>query len=460
MEKSDINTLINTALSTENINYMNSEGMELFKKNLENKTKEDTALKIFLYFFPVNSSLEKNYKEFWFMKYKDVENYNEYKFAIDILQCYNQYLSDKNSEAFDYNILEKITLFKDYKFIVEFLGALKDYNSKIIAIFSYIEKDPSYFASAFEIIIEPEKIQKKSCINKIKDYLERKNALLKLQKSIEMIKIYSDLLEKEKASKTDLINDVNFLKKEVIGLKKDKATLNGSITKLQIDNATLNGSITKLQIDNATLNENITNLQNDNATLNENITNLQNDNEELKKNNMTLNKNISKMENDISELKDRLEQIDTRDTIKMSLRYLYKILFARFSGEMKRVTNIWEQIDEVKQILSKPEFIRFANVSKFIDYINWTGLNNLNEKAHDSSQKTRNFKGIEKYFKGISSLVTSYVANFFEELPNVNEFIRLNLLLYKDPKSVDAEFEKIQTYKDAYIAVFEKKKLK
>ena len=466
MEKSDINTLINTALSTENINYMNSEGMELFKKNLENKTIEDkTALKIFLYFFPVNSSLEKNYKEFWFMKYKDVENYNEYKFAIDILQCYNQYLSDKNSEAFDYNILEKITLFKDYKFIVEFLGALKDYNSKIIAIFSYIEKDPSYFASAFEIIIEPQKIQKKSCINKIKDYLERKNALLNLQKSIEIIKKYSDLLEKEKASKTDLINDVNFLKKEVNGLKKDKATLNGSITKLQIDNATLNGSITKLQIDNATLNgatlnENITNLQNDNATLNENITNLQNDNEELKKNNVTLNKNISKMENDISELKDRLEQIDTRDTIKMSLRYLYKILFARFSREMKRVTNIWEQIDEVKQILSKPEFIRFANVSKFIDYINWTGLNNLNEKAHDSSQKKRNFKGIEKYFKGISSLVTSYVANFFEELPNVNEFIRLNLLLYKDPISVDAEFEKIQTYKDAYIAVFEKKKLK
>jgi len=284
MEKSDINTLINTALSTENINYMNSEGMELFKKNLENKTIEDkTALKIFLYFFPVNSSLEKNYKEFWFMKYKDVENYNEYKFAIDILQCYNQYLSDKNSEAFDYNILEKITLFKDYKFIVEFLGALKDYNSKIIAIFSYIEKDPSYFASAFEIIIEPQKIQKKSCINKIKDYLERKNALLNLQKSIEMIKIYSDLLEKEKASKTDLINDVNFLKKEVNGLKKDNATLNGSITKLQIDNATLNGSITKLQIDNATLNGSITKLQIDNATLNENITNLQNDNEKLKK---------------------------------------------------------------------------------------------------------------------------------------------------------------------------------
>ena len=59
-------------------------------------------------------------------------------------------------------------------FIAEFLGALKGHDSKIIAIISYIEKDPSYFEKAFETIIEPQKIQKKSCINKIKDYLTQK----------------------------------------------------------------------------------------------------------------------------------------------------------------------------------------------------------------------------------------------------------------------------------------------
>ena len=72
-------------------------------------------------------------------------------------------------------------------------------------------------------------------------------------------------------------------------------------------------------------------------------------------------------------------------------------------------------------------------------------------------KKKRNFKGIVNYFKGIPSLVTSNVAKFFEGLPNVNEFIQLNLLFYKDQKSVDVEFEKIKTYEDAYISVFEQK---
>ena len=71
--------------------------------------------------------------------------------------------------------------------------------------------------------------------------------------------------------------------------------------------------------------------------------------------------------------------------------------------------------------------------------------------------KKKNFKGIVNYFKGISPLVTSNVAKFFEGLPNVNEFIQLNLLFYKDQNSVDVEFEKIKTYEDAYISVFEQK---
>ena len=76
----------------------------------------------------------------------------------------------------------------------------------------------------------------------------------------------------------------------------------------------------------------------------------------------------------------------------MSLRYLYKMLFTHFSKEMKSVTKIWDQIDEVKRILSKPEFKRFSYVWQFIEEINWTQLNNLNEKAHDSTQKKKILK--------------------------------------------------------------------
>ena len=141
---------------------------------------------------------------------------------------------------------------------------------------------------------------------------------------------------------------------------------------------------------NTILNENITKLQNDNVTLNENNMILNEKITKLEKDYETLNEDISKMKKGMSELKDRLDQIDTRDTIKMSLRYLYKMLFTHFSKEMKSVTKIWDQIDEVKKILSKPEFKRFTYVSQFIEEINWTQLNNLNEKAHDSNKK-KNF---------------------------------------------------------------------
>lgn len=181
----------------------------------------------------------------------------------------------------------------------------------------------------------------------------------------------------------------------------------------------------------------------------------------LKKGKVTLNEEMSKLKNDkvtlngeMSKLKERLDQINVRDTVKMSLRYLYKILFTQFSDEMKNVTNIWGQIDEVKSILTKPIFKRYDFVSKFIEEINWTRLQDLNAKAHDSSQQERDFKSIEKYFKNISGDVTSFVAKFFKNLPNINEFINLNLLFFKNQKTVDENFEKIKTYSDAYFAVF------
>jgi len=464
MEDLNLNSLINTALCTKDQDYMSSEGMKIFNKTFEDISKKDnSALKIFLYFFPLCSPLEKNDKEFWFMKYKNEKNYNEYEFAKDILKCYIQYLSDKDSKSFDINVMKKLLLFKDYKFIGEFLLVVKNYDEKIIATISYITKDPSYFAMAFETKIEPEKIQKKLCINIIRDYLGRKKLLVEFQKGIEMIKVYGDLYQKEKTLNEDLSKRMTSLETEVSKLKNDNITLKGEISKLKNNNITLYEEISKLKNNNKTLNEEISKLKDDNKTLNEEISKFKNNNvtlngemSELKNKNVTLNGEVSKMKNDISDLKERLDLIDARDTVKMSLRYLYKILFTQFSDEMKSVTNIWEQIDEIKKILSKPQFKRYDFVSKFIDNINYDGLHNINEKADNLSQKERNFKSIEKYFKNISGDVSSFVAEFFQKLPNINEFIDLNLLFFKDPKTVDKKFEEIKNYSDAYIAVFGK----
>ena len=95
-------------------------------------------------------------------------------------------------------------------------------------------------------------------------------------------------------------------------------------------------------------------------------------------------------------MEERLEKIDLRDTVKMSLRYIYKVLYSKFSNKMQYVTKIWEQIREIEKILSKPEFQRYSFISKFINVINFTKLVNLNNVTHDSNQ-TRNFENIKKF---------------------------------------------------------------
>ena len=121
-----------------------------------------------LYLFPISSpSDETNEKEFWFVKYKTDKNYNEYEFAIDLLKSYIQYLTDKNYENFEKEIVKKIALFKNVKFIANFFSVVKNCEQKIIATISYITRDKSYFAKEFEIKEVPENIQNISFISKI-----------------------------------------------------------------------------------------------------------------------------------------------------------------------------------------------------------------------------------------------------------------------------------------------------
>ena len=198
----ELNTLLNKALETKNENYINPNGMKNCLNIFEKKLKKDNiTFKLYLYIFPINSSLEKNIEEFWFIKYKIDKKYNEYDFAIDLLKCYIQYLSDKDNKKFESKIIEKIKLFKNYKLIGYFLSVLEKYDDKIRAIISYIIKDPIYFKDNFELNVSPENIQSLPSITDIKRYLEKKSLLLDLHRSLQIIKSYSKELQETKSSK-------------------------------------------------------------------------------------------------------------------------------------------------------------------------------------------------------------------------------------------------------------------
>ena len=189
-----------------------------------------------MYFFPEDSSLEKNDKEFWFIKYKNDLYYNEHSFAKDLLQCFIQYKMSKNKQFFEMKIKEKIQLFKDRKLISEFFYALEKTEECINATIAYILKDPSYFKLSHKIIVSPEKIQKHSFIKEVKNYLEIENLRIDLKNGQNLINQYSNLVEDLniavkllKEDNTSLTNQVNDMQKTIDSLKKQQNETNQNL---------------------------------------------------------------------------------------------------------------------------------------------------------------------------------------------------------------------------------------
>ena len=296
----ELNLLLNQALVTKNKNYTSKDGLKICHDTLEKIAEKDkNALILFLYLFPISSpSAETNAKEFWFMKYKIDKNYNEYEFAMDLLKSYIQYLTDKNYENFEKEIVKKIALFKNVKFIANFFSVVNKYDHKIIAIISYITRDSSYFAKEFEIKEVPENIQNISFIKKIQNYLEQKNTLLLLNKSLDIIKIYREEVEELKASNKNKMDDV----------------------------------LNKIQL-----------VENENKSLKSRVGLVENENEDLKNTNDSLLNRVSLVENENKDLKEEIKDVGEK----------YNILNEEMEINKKKMEKIEERLEK---IYLKPEF--------------------------------------------------------------------------------------------------------
>ena len=332
----ELNKLLNEALQTKNQDYVSPDGMLNCFQAFEKLSKKDSvASKVLMYFFPENSSLEKNDKEFWFIKYKNDLYYNEYSFAKDLLQTFTQYKKFKNKQFFEMIIKEKIQLFKDRNLISEFFYTVEKTEECINATIAYILKEPSYFKLFYKINIPQEKIQKHSFIKEVKNYLEIENLRIDLKNGQSLINQYSNLVE----------------------------DLNTAVKLLKADNTSLTNQVNDMQ-----------------KTID------------------SLKKQQNETEQNLKNVNERLEQIDVRDTIKMSFRYLYKILYSKFPNNMENVTKIWLQIMQVKKILSEPQFKEYEFISKFIEFNDFNKLDPLNKMTHDSSLAKRNFSNIKNSY--------------------------------------------------------------
>ena len=373
----DINSLLNIILDTKK-NYSNAEGLIKCRSNLEKLSKEDNAILIlYLYFFPIYTPLETNKEEFWFIKFKSEKNYNEYDFAKDLLNCVIQYLPEKNYKKFETEVKEKIKLFKNKKLIETFYEVVKDHEESIIATISFITKDTTYFRGTFELTVSPDQIQKIKFIKDVRNYLDYKKSLLNLQKALDMIQIYSKELAKEKSDNKQFKDEIIGLKKSINDLERKNNGLEQSFNEIKrinaqikIENAQIKIENDQIKIENAQIKIENAQIKIENAQIKRNVNDIINENDNFKdkieKMDLTIKNMKEKSSNDeemIKTMNERLEQIDLRDTIKMSFRYLYKVLYSKFSNQMKDETKIWKQIEEIKNILSSPQFKRFEFIS-------------------------------------------------------------------------------------------------
>ena len=344
-------------------------------------------LTILLFFSPKENTKEQNVEDkFWFQKYNVSDDYNEYQFAVDLINIYSNYKNNKSKEQFYSNIKMLVDKFGDYKMISSFVDLVKEKVDLFEFIVSYLIQDKDYFVSFFKFNLKtiPDDIQNQSFYDKLEFKLEK----LKNEELTQKMEEFDKKLKEQSTQHDKKINELNS--------KHDK----------KIDQ---------------------------------------------------LNLKITELNNNVVELSKRIDKIELRDTIKMSYRYLYNILYYGLTPNKKYQKNFWEQLSEIKNILSETKFKQYNYLLAFIDDIEFGVVSQLNSEAH-SPNKYRKIENINKYLQKSCKADLQKVVDFFKSMPNINDFIDLNILYYHNPQKAESEFKQNNNYNEIYKQLFETKK--
>ena len=344
-------------------------------------------LTILLFFSPTENTKEQNVEDkFWFQKYNVSDDYNEYQFAVDLINIYSNYKNNKSKEQFYSNIKMLVDKFGDYKMISSFVDLVKEKVDLFEFIVSYLIQDKDYFVSFFKFNLKtiPDDIQNQSFYDKLEFKLEK----LKNEELTQKMEEFDKKLKEQSTQHDKKINELNS--------EHDK----------KIDQ---------------------------------------------------LNLKITELNNNVVELSKRIDKIELRDTIKMSYRYLYNILYYGLTPNKKYQKNFWEQLSEIKNILSETKFKQYNYLLAFIDDIEFGVVSQLNSEAH-SPNKYRKIENINKYLQKSCKADLQKVVDFFKSMPNINDFIDLNILYYHNPQKAESEFKQNNNYDEIYKQLFETKK--
>ena len=363
---------------------------DLFNNLIYNNMNDIIIFHIFLYFFPFDNCMEQNKDCFWFENYRKEGVFTEYNFAIELLDIFDEYLKIKSTDLFKDHIKLVVEKLGDYKNVRNFVKLIPHENL-FAWIVAYLTKDNKYF----QLISDKQNIIPKE-----------------FQKDQWIINVGHILLEKT----------FNFYCLENARLI-DK---NNSI----VNTIVLNDKRNQIMIDK----------------LLEEIHSIKEKLDEVQKTN-------SSLENGLKDLQERVAKIELRDTIKLSMTYLYNILHYKFNSSEGKKDKYSDKLNEMLKILEDKKPRKFNLLKSFIEDIQFGVINKLNEEAHPV--KKRNLEDITKYLQSSCNTSLREVVEFLKKLPNLDLFIELNVLYFKNPAKAENLFLEKQSYEKAYKDAFE-----
>jgi FtsZ-binding cell division protein ZapB len=220
--------------------------------------------------------MEQNKDCFWFENYRKEGVFTEYNFAIELLDIFDEYLRIKSTDLFKNHIKLVVEKLGDYKNVRNFVKLIPPENL-FAWIVAYLTKDNKYFQLIFD---------KHNIIPK------------EFQNDQWIINVGNLLLEKT----------FNFYCLENARLIEK----NNSI----VNTIVLNDKRNQIMIDK----------------LLEEIHSVKENENELQKKLDEVQKTNSSLENGLKDLQERVAKIELRDTIKLSMTYLYNILHYKFNS--------------------------------------------------------------------------------------------------------------------------------
>ena len=355
---------------------------------------------IYYYFFPCNSNLAKNTEtNFWFEKFKNSEEYTEYDFAIDILVILKEYIKNKDEEVFNKNSIKVANKFGTYKHMNLYLYLTKDiFKELIYHITSFLLRDLTYFSVVLSIDIkEDDDLSDISTINRI----------FTKQLSYEELKMIDT---------KNIINDMDALSKRVEELTIDINNKDKKIKQLNDD------IIKKEKI----------------------IKDLTDD--KLKK-----DEECEHLRKDMVNIKEKLDKMYMMNTLKYSIKYIYRMFYEKY-GKEKKDSNMYNEIGQLKSLLMLPEFkAKYKYLYDFIDYITSSDLCELNNSICPSLD-TRCFDDISKYLKN-ELIQMDNVTSFIKNLPNIENYINLEIKYFFSKEKLEKKINENYNFSEIFDKV-------